>query len=103
MANRVNAQGTRKSKTNLFFFSVASIKGFERRMRCAVWDWGDRFTQPKQHLDEVVEYFHSIGGVPRWLQDGLNMSYAQVWSSIEIYRIYYICVYVHVRDTHTVG
>lgn len=39
---------------------------------------GDRFTKPKQHLEEVTEYFHSIGGVPRWLQDGLDFSQAQV-------------------------
>lgn len=48
------------------------------RMYCERRDWGDRFTQPLQHLDEVTEYFHSIGGVPRWLQDGLNLSYEEV-------------------------
>ena len=32
-------------------------KGFMERMKCAIWDWGDRFNGIDGHLEEVTEYF----------------------------------------------
>jgi hypothetical protein len=26
-------------------------------LKCAVWDWGDRFTQPAEHLQELLHHF----------------------------------------------
>jgi len=30
---------------------------FMKHMKCAIWDWGDRFNSVHHHLDEVGEYF----------------------------------------------
>ena len=32
------------------------------QLKCAVWDWGDRFMGAKHHLEEVGEYFGKIEG-----------------------------------------
>ncbi|ETO15490.1 hypothetical protein RFI_21874 [Reticulomyxa filosa] len=35
-------------------------KNFAKHMKCAVWDWGQRFDGIDEHLKEVVEYFHTF-------------------------------------------
>lgn len=46
---------------------------FASSMKCAVWDWGDRFTKQEHHLKEIKEYFDSLPiEVPEWLQEGLT-------------------------------
>jgi len=42
------------------------------RMKCGVWDWGDRFTKPLHHLDEVLEYYDTVEGVPQYITKGLR-------------------------------
>lgn len=49
-------------------FRMSTTQGFDKRLKCSIFDWGDRFTNPVKHLEEVVEYFDSIGGVPKWMQ-----------------------------------
>lgn len=53
---------------------------FLRRLKCAVWDWGDRFDRegqgdregPKHHLTEVKEYFEAQEGCPRYILEGIE-------------------------------
>jgi len=33
---------------------------FVKHMKCAVWDWGQRFDGISEHIKEVTEYFHSF-------------------------------------------
>jgi len=33
-------------------------KQFVKHMKCAVWDWGQRFDGISEHIKEVTEYFH---------------------------------------------
>ena len=33
---------------------------FMERMKCAIWDWGDRFNSIHSHLKEVTEYFEQF-------------------------------------------
>jgi hypothetical protein len=43
------------------------------QMRCGVWDWGDRFTKPLHHLEEVSEHYTQFGDdAPRYIVDGLS-------------------------------
>ena len=37
-------------------------EAFLPQLKCAVWDWGDRFMGAKHHLEEVGEYFGKIEG-----------------------------------------
>lgn len=42
-------------------------------MKCAVWDWGDRFREPQNHLEEIHEYYSSTDPkAPQWLMDGIS-------------------------------
>ena len=41
-------------------------------MKCGVWDWGDRFTKPMHHLEEVAEYYSTLEGVPPYIGGGLQ-------------------------------
>ena len=42
------------------------------KMKCGVWDWGDRFTKPLHHLDEVLEHYEAIPEAPRYIIEGLK-------------------------------
>ena len=59
----------------------ARLEGLEPR--CAVYDWGDRFTAPEKHLEELGEWVRSLGeGAPAWLRHQLAVAVAgQPWSS----------------------
>lgn len=35
-------------------------KAFMMKMKCAIWDWGDRFNGIDRHLEEVTEYFSTF-------------------------------------------
>lgn len=51
----------------------AQLGGFDaRRLKCGVWDWGDRFTKPLRHLEEVLEHFGSMGDAPPYILEGLR-------------------------------
>jgi len=45
---------------------------FKQHMRCAVWDWGDRFLFPLAHLAEVFHHFASIANTPEWIMRGIS-------------------------------
>jgi len=40
-------------------------------MRCAVWDWGDRFTKISHHLHELKEWFDKQKNCPAWIMEGI--------------------------------
>lgn len=44
-------------------------------LKCAVWDWGERFSSPDIHLNEVREYFRTLDreAVPVQVLQGLNI------------------------------
>ncbi|MCD6522687.1 MAG: hypothetical protein J7K68_02975 [Candidatus Diapherotrites archaeon] len=39
---------------------------FDSKMKCAVWDWGDRFRNPQKHLEEIYAYYSSVNA-PDWI------------------------------------
>jgi hypothetical protein len=41
-------------------------------MKCAVWDWGDRFTKPLHHLEEVLEHYEALSDAPTYILKGLR-------------------------------
>jgi len=43
------------------------------RLKCGVWDWGDRFTQPKHHLEEVAEHYAALADAPPHITAGLRV------------------------------
>lgn len=45
---------------------------FYKKMKCAVWDWGDRFRNPKEHLKEIKAYFSSVDDTPDWLMKEID-------------------------------
>lgn len=73
-----------KNGTDLQFFDadynpeakaeITSILGdFSSKMKCAVWDWGDRFRENEipNHLHEIQEYYTGAGA-PDWLLEGIK-------------------------------
>ena len=42
------------------------------KLRCGVWDWGDRFTNPLHHLLEVQEHYAKIQDTPAFITAGLD-------------------------------
>jgi len=51
---------------------------FLKSMKCAIWDWGDRFTKPLEHLEEVEAYFSAQQGCPEYITKGIADSIARV-------------------------
>lgn len=49
---------------------------FSSKMKCAIWDWGDRFTNPAHHLHEAFEYYKSVNA-PAWILDGFKQRMAE--------------------------
>ena len=49
----------------------AKLGAFLPKMRCAVWDWGDRFREISSHLEEIKEFYEQEKA-PKWLLDGIN-------------------------------
>ena len=49
----------------------AKLGAFLPKMRCAVWDWGDRFREIRSHLEEIKEFYEQEKA-PKWLLDGIN-------------------------------
>jgi len=41
-------------------------------LKCGVWDWGDRFTKARHHVDEVLEYFEGLDHAPEYIMRGLR-------------------------------
>jgi len=39
----------------------ATLGPFQQHIKCAVWDWGDRFEHSAGHVAEVSEYYDSLG------------------------------------------
>jgi hypothetical protein len=37
---------------------------FSAQMKCAVWDWGDRFREIPHHLEEIKEYYGGLEDCP---------------------------------------
>jgi len=52
--------------------------GFLKSMRCAVWDWGDRFRKPLEHLEEVHEHFAAQDNCPEYITTGINERLAKL-------------------------
>lgn len=50
---------------------TAKVGAFLPKMRCAVWDWGDRFREVRNHLEEIAEYY-AAEGAPEWLLEGIQ-------------------------------
>lgn len=48
----------------------AKLGAFLPQMRCAVWDWGDRFRNSGEHLEEIQAYY-TQEQAPAWLLDGI--------------------------------
>mmetsp|Transcript_14157 Transcript_14157/g.16950 ORF Transcript_14157/g.16950 Transcript_14157/m.16950 type:complete len:336 (-) Transcript_14157:106-1113(-) len=47
----------------------------ENHVKCAIFDWGDRFRNPKEHLEEVLEYYESLSNttsLPSYFQELLQ-------------------------------
>lgn len=44
---------------------------FSAKMKCAIWDWGDRFTNPPHHLKEALDYYESVD-TPDWILEGFR-------------------------------
>jgi hypothetical protein len=42
------------------------------KMKCGVWDWGDRFTKPLHHLEEVLEHYEAMPDSPDYILKGLR-------------------------------
>ncbi len=40
-------------------------------MKCAIFDWGDRFRAPSAHLLEVRSHFEKIKTTPKFILDGI--------------------------------
>jgi len=49
------------------------LNGFEVGMKCAIWDWGDRFTNIEHHVKEVKEYFETVKDAPKYILEGFNL------------------------------
>lgn len=41
-------------------------------MKCAIFDWGDRFRSPIEHLLEVRSHFEGIKTTPKFILDGIE-------------------------------
>ena len=69
---------------------ISSVLGdFSAKMKCAVWDWGDRFRQDKmvEHLSEIhvranvslhncksgMQEYYSKLNPPDWLREGIEL------------------------------
>jgi len=44
---------------------------FLRHMKCAIWDWGDRFRKPLEHLEDVQRHFKEQAACPAYITDGI--------------------------------
>ena len=47
------------------------------KLKCGVWDWGDRFTQPMHHLEEVLDHYDRFADAPAYITTGLRERIAQ--------------------------
>ncbi|MBN3037027.1 MAG: hypothetical protein JW834_01135 [Candidatus Diapherotrites archaeon] len=47
------------------------LGGFAPYMKCAIWDWGDRFRNPQKHLQEIHGYYSGVDA-PDWLVRGIE-------------------------------
>jgi len=45
---------------------------FQAKMKCGIWDWGDRCSRVASHLEEVHEYYHSQKDVPTFISEGID-------------------------------
>lgn len=50
---------------------VEGFVAFAPRMKCAIWDWGDRFREIEKHMKEVHEYYTHQPGCPRYILEGI--------------------------------
>ena len=51
----------------------AQLDGFPlEQLKCGVWDWGDRFTKPLHHLEEVLEHYTAFKDAPSYIMSGLR-------------------------------
>lgn len=52
---------------------------FIKHMKCAIWDWGDRFNSVHHHLDEVGEYFAKFHpfDLPPYIRDSVRKYHAR--------------------------
>lgn len=55
----------------------AKLGGFAAKMKCAVWDWGDRFREIEHHLEEIHEYYGGLPDCPAWLMEGIETARAE--------------------------
>lgn len=57
---------------------------FLKRMRCAIWDWGDRFRQPEKHLHEVRDHFRLQADCPQYILEGLGLADAPAAKKLRV-------------------
>ena len=61
-----------KSKTEIDDQCTTDTQGL---LKCAIWDWGERFMNVKGHLKEIKEYFDKHEErTPKWLKEGIESS-----------------------------
>ena len=55
----------------------AKLGDFSGKMKCAVWDWGDRFRNIDRHLEEIHKYYSAQEDCPKWLLEGIETAQAE--------------------------
>jgi len=50
---------------------------FQHKMKCGIWDWGDRFNCVKEHLTEIGEYFEKLPDTPKWILESIHSRKAE--------------------------
>jgi len=63
----INARTTPQAKE----YYGSKIGNFQAKMKCGIWDWGDRFEKPLHHLQEIEEYFTALPDSPQYIVDGI--------------------------------
>jgi len=49
---------------------------FQSKMKCGIWDWGDRCSRVESHLEEIHEYYHTQKNVPKFITSGIEAARA---------------------------
>jgi len=42
---------------------------FAQKMKCAIWDWGDRFRYPQEHLHRIWDYYSEVNAPAQLLTE----------------------------------
>jgi len=53
-------------------FYDSRLGHFQGKMKCGIWDWGDRCSRVESHLEEIHEYYKSKENVPEFILKGIE-------------------------------